>query len=434
MRRRGWPGLLWLLAAAAAGALLTLSIRRGPGPQLESVHLTRQPVEQTLVLRGRLQRAVQVEVRPSLAGWVVAAPPEIGQHVKEGERVLSLRADSAFVAQVEEALSAWRDARFAVRRLERVPVRSAVAGRLLRFDAAAGSHVGQGQTVATVESEGSAAGKAEHPVTAPVAGQLLPFVASPGAPVSPRDELPLVFLIPEQESRDPRAFEAAAEPLVRAQQAEAQLRRLAQTAARPYPSDQLPVDRAFVLAPLEGEVTWRASGLAAGTPIRPDQRVLALASRERIVLVRVHEVDYPVLQAGQAVTITFDASPDRTFPARLSSKSHTPLETIYDQFSEYDAVFSLSVPPDLVDGMSCNVVVAVGSRPLAASLPISALVRGPGQGSVWVRRSDRWELVPVQTGLVGDLRVEILGGVTTDDEVALKPAMVPPSERSTRSR
>ncbi len=427
MARRVWPGLLWLLAAAAVGSLLTLTLRRRPGPTVESVHPERATVEQTLVLRGRLQRASQIEVRPGLSGGVVGGPPSVGRHVEEGERLLALRAEPAFVGQVQEALANSRDARFAVRRLERVAVRSEVAGRLVRFDVAAGAHVAKGQTLATVDG---AAG--ERAVEAPVAGQLLPFLASPGVRVAPDDDLPLVFVVPEETTREPEALEAAVEPRARERAAQAQLGRFAQAAGRSYPDDRLPVDRAFVTAPVAGEVTWVAAGLTEGTPVRPEQKVMVLASRERVVLAKVHEVDYPSLQPGQAVTITFDAFPERMFPARLASKGQTPVDTVFDQFSEYDAVFSLSVPPDLADGLSCNVVVTVGARPSALSLPISALVRSQGRTSVWVRRGEGWESVPLQTGLVGDLRAEVLGGVTPADEVAVKPEMVPKSARAAR--
>jgi len=435
VRGKGWLAFVWLvLAAAVVGTLLWLSILNRRPARVKTTRLERAPVSQSLVLRGRLQRRVGVDVRPAVAGWALGDMPEIGRHVKEGQRLLSLRADPMFVAQVSEALAQRREARQELRRLSRVAVRSPTAGRLLRWDIEPGSRVAEGQRLATVSVGSDTAGAGtEHVVPAPEAGRTLPFLVSPGDRVSAGDDVPLLFIVPDREPEDSEHSAAATAPIGRLLQANAQLERLALAASRPYPDEQLSLDRAFVVAPLAGEVTWRALSLVRGSPVSPEQRILTLASSERIVVANLHEVDYPSLLPGQPVEAAFDAFPKTSHPARLLSKSQTPAVSVFDQYSEYSAVFSLSDPPSrLIDGMSCNMTVTVASRPDAESLPISALVRGDAPPAVWVEREQGFELLPVRIGLVGDMRVEILGDLAPDDEVALEPEKLPDHVRAVR--
>ncbi len=164
----------------------------------------------------------------------------------------------------------------------------------------------------------------------------------------------------------------------------------------------------------------------------PEQRVLTLASAERIVLATVHEVDYPSVNPGQSVSIAFDAYPERTLVASFVSKSRTPAQSIYEQFSEYTAVFALTDPvAELPDGMSGNLTVTVASRPQAESLPVSVLGRRDGSSVVWVRAGESFRSVPVEVGLVGDARVEVRSGVRASDDVALEPELLPKALRAT---
>jgi hypothetical protein len=165
--------------------------------------------------------------------------------------------------------------------------------------------------------------------------------------------------------------------------------------------------------------------------VSPEAKLLALASSERIILATVHEVDYPSLNPGQPVSATFDAYPERKLKASLLSKSRTPAQSVFDQFSEYTAVFALADPSaELADGMSCNLTVTVEARPQAESLPVSALVRKDGRSSVWVRTEERFRSVPVEVGLVGDTRFEIRSGLGSSDDVVLKPETLPKAMRA----
>ena len=434
MRSSGRLALFWSIVAAGVvgGLLLVVAINRRL-PEPETTRLERQAVRVTLVLRGRLQRLLEVSVQPPVAGWVEGRVPEIGDRVEEGARILTLRAEPHFVAEVKETLARRQQAGEEIRHLGRLPVRSPAEGTLVRWDVEPGATVEKGQTLASVlRSGGTGASSEVQPVPAPAAGRLLPFLVSPGTAVTPRDDLPLVFVIPDDGPQGAEPPREAADAITRLLRADADLERLSLAASRPYPGEGLPAERAFMVAPLSGVVTWRALSLVPGAPVRTEERVLALASAQRVVLAKVHEVDYPSLQPGQPVSVAFDAFPDLDLEARLLGKNQTPSASVFDQFSEYSAVFSLSsTPSELVDGMSCNLEVTLASRPNAESLPIAAVVRGAGPPSVWVERERGWQPVPVRIGLVGDMRVEILGGLSPSDAVALAPEMLPPASRLT---
>ena len=68
--------------------------------------------------------------------------------------------------------------------------------------------------------------------------------------------------------------------------------------------------------------------------------------------------------------------------------------------------------------MTAEVNIIVAERPDALLIPATAV----SDGQVWVARDGRLRRQPVQTGVVGEDKTEILAGLSEIDRVAIRPA------------
>jgi multidrug efflux pump subunit AcrA (membrane-fusion protein) len=135
------------------------------------------------------------------------------------------------------------------------------------------------------------------------------------------------------------------------------------------------------------------------------------------VEVTMIEEDIPLIQTGQTVELYFDAAPDavvqgevtRIVPRRIPG-SDRPLYPVY--------IHSDEMPETLVPGMTADASIVIDKRADVLRLP-RALVRARSDGSaeidVWL--NGRIEERTIQTGLRGDVYVEILEGLREGDEV-----------------
>lgn len=161
---------------------------------------------------------------------------------------------------------------------------------------------------------------------------------------------------------------------------------------------------------------------AAGTVLevraRPGENVAAgtglivLADLRAVeVRVTVVEEDLPLVQAGQAVALFFDAQPDlevqgrvaRIVPQRVSGQDR-PLYPVY--------VAVDGLPASLLPGMTVDGSIVVAQRTNVLRLPRAMVRVGPGgtaQVEVW--RNGQAQKRTIKVGLRGDTYVEVLEGL-----------------------
>ena len=130
----------------------------------------------------------------------------------------------------------------------------------------------------------------------------------------------------------------------------------------------------------------------------------------------VIEEDLPLVQVGQEATLFFDARPDaevqgrvaRIVPQRLPGDR--PLYAVY--------ITSADLPEGLLAGMTVDASIVVASRSDVLRLP-RALVRArtDGAATVQIWTGSRIEERLVQTGLRGDVYVEIVDGLREGEQV-----------------
>jgi HlyD family secretion protein len=168
---------------------------------------------------------------------------------------------------------------------------------------------------------------------------------------------------------------------------------------------QADLQAANLLAPWDGvtqEIRARpGETVGAGTGLMVLIDPSAVEARTTVI-----EEDLPLVQVGQAAELFFDAAPEaavqgrvaRIVPRRVAGESR-PLYYVY---------IALEDPPkDLLPGMTVDASIIIAQRTDVLRLP-RALVRA-GKVEVW--SGGQVQKRQVQTGLRGDVYVEILDGL-----------------------
>lgn len=130
----------------------------------------------------------------------------------------------------------------------------------------------------------------------------------------------------------------------------------------------------------------------------------------------VIEEDLPLVQVGQEVELFFDARPDVEVRGRVAYIVPQRLPGDRPLYAVYLAVDDL--PQGLLAGMTVDASIVVASRRDVLRLPRAlAHARSDGTATVQVWTGSRTEERLVQTGLRGDVYVEIVDGLQAGEQV-----------------
>jgi RND family efflux transporter MFP subunit len=171
---------------------------------------------------------------------------------------------------------------------------------------------------------------------------------------------------------------------------------------------------ATLIAPFDGVVL--AVNAHPGQTVAAGAGLVVLTDPAALeVETSIIEEDLPLVKAGQEAEFFFDAQPDaevqgrvaRVVPQRLPGDR--PLYPVYLSIDD--------LPEGLLAGMTVDASIIVGARHDVLRLP-RALVpaRSDGAATVQVWTGGRIEERQVQTGLRGDVYVEILDGLGEGDQ------------------
>jgi macrolide-specific efflux system membrane fusion protein len=132
------------------------------------------------------------------------------------------------------------------------------------------------------------------------------------------------------------------------------------------------------------------------------------------------EADAAKLQVGQAATVTFDALPNVTATAKLTTID--ALATVSSNVVTYNVVLTLdATPAGVKPGMTSTASVVADHRDGVVLLPASAVPTRGTAAVLTVRAKDGKEsTVRVAIGLRGDSTVEIASGLVAGDVVVLR--------------
>ncbi len=125
----------------------------------------------------------------------------------------------------------------------------------------------------------------------------------------------------------------------------------------------------------------------------------------------------PYIKVGDSVDVTVDIYPDKTFQGTVSNIGAMSVST----GTYFPVEISLTNDENLSSGISAHAdITAQGSKRLL--VPITALVENNGQTYLFVIQDGVAKKQVVTTGLRNDDQVEIIQGLTGDEEVAITNA------------
>ena len=170
-------------------------------------------------------------------------------------------------------------------------------------------------------------------------------------------------------------------------------------------------------APFDGVVLQVTA--QPGDDVTPSTPIIDLYAPNSVeVLGTITEEDYPIVKAGQKVTLYFDSQPNleitgavqRIVPDRQSS---SPTQALYPLYIKMD-----QIPAGLAPGMTVDAQIVIAEKDNVLVLP-RALVRARADGTatvqVWV--NDHTENRDIEVGLRGDQNIEIVSGLELGDLV-----------------
>ncbi len=165
-------------------------------------------------------------------------------------------------------------------------------------------------------------------------------------------------------------------------------------------------------APADGQILRRDGEV--GQLIPANQPIFYFARRQALrIEAEVDEEDITLVQLGQRVLIRAPALPDRVIDGRLAS--------ITPKGDPVSRSFRVRIEPvteaPLRIGMTAEVNIIVAERSDALLAPASAVA----DGHVWIVRDGQLHRQPVQTGVNGENRIEILSGLTDADRIVIRP-------------
>lgn len=166
-----------------------------------------------------------------------------------------------------------------------------------------------------------------------------------------------------------------------------------------------------------GEPAW------PGAPIAelPDATSLRIAGR-------VDETERGRLGLGQAVSVQFDAIPDRQFTGRLEQIS-TIASLDFNGGWPFPLNFNLRIAldqqdPRLKPGLTARVTVVVYRVPDAITIPVQAMIQKTGQTVVYVWAGTKFREQAIAIGRTSRDRVLVARGLNPGDRVALSDPTV----------
>lgn len=169
-----------------------------------------------------------------------------------------------------------------------------------------------------------------------------------------------------------------------------------------------------ITAPVDGTIlsrTVKAGDLAAaGNPMA------VLAQPEALcVHASIDEQYIDRVGVGQqaAITFTADSGEERTYAGSVHRVEETGVTS--GGVTDYTVELTLETTDGLRDGMNVSVSILTEGKEDCLRVPVRAV----DGDAVQVLRKGKAETVTVETGLVGSRYVEILSGVTGEDEVIL---------------
>lgn len=375
-----WIGLVVVLLAVAGGVAAS---RRGPKPtEVQMAQVGREDVQAKVSANGKIQAQKKVDISATIPGQITRLAVEEGDRVTKGQFLLQIDAVNPRAAARSNEFSM----------------------QALRND---------------VESARAALAQARDDLNRAERN----FKAG----IIPAADL-------ERARISVRTSEAAVQAAERrVLQAGASLEGARDTLAK-----------TTIRSPMDGIVTARRveEGEVAviGVQNSPGTVLLTISDMSAVEAeLEVDETSIPNVKLGQEARVRLDAYPNQTFRGVVAEVGSSPLVNAANQAIKFLVKVRLEDPPaDIKPGLSARADILTGFRANAVVVPLQALVvreaeGKPAQGDTSRRDQEGVYLVdggtaggkvrfqPLETGLIGDLSIEVEKGLKGGETVVTGP-------------
>ena len=201
-----------------------------------------------------------------------------------------------------------------------------------------------------------------------------------------------------------------------------------------------PLDGVVTALPIkQGEVTVIGTMNNAGTQL---MTISDMANVEAVMM--VDETDVPNVKIGQKALVNVDAYPNRPFDGIVTEVGSSPilpndpdlqgLTTTSDAINFKVRIKVLQPPDTIRPGFSVTSDIITGTKQSVLTVPLAAVVvrddpKGAKTGSgktkteegVYVFDKGKVKFVPIQTGLAGELAIEVKNGVSAGQQIVTGP-------------
>jgi len=165
-------------------------------------------------------------------------------------------------------------------------------------------------------------------------------------------------------------------------------------------------------APADGQILQRDGEVGQLIPANQPIFYFSCCAPLRIEA-EVDEEDILLVQSGQRTLIRAPALPGQILEgqvAEITPKGNAATRSyrVWVRFAE---------EPPLRIGMTTELNIIITERPDALLIPATAV----SDGQVWVVRDGQLHRQPVQTGIVGETKTEILAGLNDTDRIVIRP-------------
>lgn len=374
---------LLLIAALAVAAFFGVQKLRGPLVDVAAVQ--EGPIEQSIVVSGRVQAPNRIEIGSVITGRVVKVLVEEGAVVAAGQPLIQLESEELQAALSQataaEAAAAARDA--SVRELALPQATDNVEQAEAQFKFAEAEF----KRYRDLRDKG--------------------FISD-----SRLQEQERQLLVAKSQLAAARTG-ARAQGASGVQAREAAVRLQEARAARQLAASKLA--QTTIRASVPGTVLVRA--VEPGDIVSPGKRLLVVNSRgETRLTAQIDEKNLPYLKLDQIARASSEAFPDRSFNATLYYISPGVDVTR----GSVEARFRVGEPPDYLRAdMTVSIDIGIARKDRALTAPIDALRESGSERSVQVVRDGRVQTARIETGVRGSSRFEILSGLAAGDRVLL---------------
>ncbi|MGI9263136.1 MAG: efflux RND transporter periplasmic adaptor subunit [Woeseiaceae bacterium] len=177
----------------------------------------------------------------------------------------------------------------------------------------------------------------------------------------------------------------------------------------------LELDYTEIKAPIDGVVSQRF--VKIGNTIDVNEQTFQVTSLEPLVsYLHIPEREYRRIDPNQSASIQIDALAGISFNANVARVS--PI--VDPATGTFKITIEVSDPSRrLKPGMFGRISIVYDSHPMALQIPRSAIIEEAGESAVFIVTDDTAEKRIIRTGYAEDGNVEILEGLSDDDEIVI---------------